>query len=378
MLIFPSALLFAAPDYVSVYKSASEAMLGRASSRASVISVPLNDFDRSETLPVNGEDGISTCVMIDASVKDAVEVLLEKRDFILIEGSVISREASGDDYIYTFTWDQYGFSVKFGFEHNLEIIEPVINTAYPDNSYLSGAVLRDFSDNYSLKIYEAEDVLKPYDGKPDFIEAMLSATVIGSTFQPMLGVRDGLGVLNQLGLAVSSSGVLEHPELYEYRKFRQAGDEIYSFIYRIMGMEGDFITNLFNTVTGISLKEPDDGIVMLPEDFYVLRKGDNTDYSMFFYDILKRAGYEVKFIVIDPGEESGALYSTVFFLEEGGEQWGRIDSYSLDRYFAERWKRLPALVFSSTVRYFEPDTDRIFQSGMIELPPPSQWHTALY
>ncbi len=378
MLIFPSALLFAAPDYVSVYKSASEAMLGRASSRASVISVPLNDFDRAETLPVKGDEGISTCVMIDASVKDAVEVLLEKRDFILVEGSVISRESYGNDYMYTFTWDQYGFSVKFGFEHNLDIIEPVINDAYPDNSYLAGAVLRDFSDNYSLKIYEAEDVLAPRDGKPDFIEAMLSATVIGSTFQPMLGVRDGLGVLNQLGLAVSSSGVLEHPELYEYRKFHHAGDEIYSFVYRIMGMEGDFITNLFNTVTGISLKQPDDGMVMLPEDFFVLRKGDNTDYSMFFYDILKRAGYEVKFIVIDSGEDSGALYSTVFFLEEGGEQWGRIDSYSLDRYFAERWKRLPALVFSSTVRYFEPDTDRIFQSGMIELPPPSLWHTALY
>jgi hypothetical protein len=194
----------------------------------------------------------------------------------------------------------------------------------------------------------------------------------------MLGIHDGLGVLDDLGLASARLQIVDNNDYNEYRAFETRGDEIYAFIHSIEGLQGDFIENLFKAMGNITRKHSEDDRILLPEEFFSIRTGDNTDYVMFYFDILKRSGYEVRYAVIDTGNQDGELYSIVFFREKGADLWGWIDSSSLERERADNWRRLPALVFSATVKFFEPDIEEIVNDRGIVLPPPSKWFTSLY
>lgn len=362
-------------DEVRVYTEASPDELGRAVNRSRRTVVPLEDFKKSVSLDTSPE-GIETAVLVEASVKKALDELLNDKEFVIIENSVFRRLPGYDAEVYGFTWDMWGFETAFSFERtNAELMQQ-IEKVYGDDAYLYGELKRGYDDNYSLKIYRAEDLFSPADHNINFLEAMISATVIGSTFQPLLGIHDGLGVLDSLGLASVKADMIEGVEYTEYRKYEFGGERIYSFIKSVSSMEGDFIQNLYDSVRAIALKHSEDGMIMLPEEFFSQRNGDNSDYSMFYYDILKRMNYKVKYIVIDPGD--GNLYSTVFFREKGSDLWGRIDGNILEREKASKWQRLPALVFSASVQYFEPDLSSVIEARSIELPAPSKWALSPY
>ncbi|HAK45152.1 MAG TPA: hypothetical protein DCO79_04430 [Spirochaeta sp.] len=378
LLFMVAFAVFAADDSdlteVRVYTGASAALLGRAVERDRKVTVPIGDFIESKSIETSA-GGIATAVMINASVKKALDELLASEEFVIVEESVLKRMKKSDRDVYSFSWSRYGFEIEFSFDKTSPELISEIEKVYGDDAYLFGELKRSYDDNYSLRIFKAEDLYRPARQKIDFIEAMISATVIGSTFQPLFGIHDGLGVLDRLGLASAKAAVMGGDYL-AYRQYEHDEEKILSFLDSIEGMEGDFIDNLYDAVKAISLKRSDDGRIMLPEDFFSERAGDNTDYALFYYDLLKREGYSVKFIVIDPG--SGELYNTVFFREKGTDLWGRIDGNNLEREKAAKWQRMPALVFTASVSYFEPDITMIINDGVIELPPPSIWSLSPY
>ena len=189
--------------------------------------------------------------------------------------------------------------------------------------------------------------------------------------------------LMNLGLPTARIGMLEDENYVEYRKFESNDEVLKAFIHSVNRMQGDFVDNLYSSINEITQKTPADDNILLPEEFFGKRAGDNTDFALFYYDILKRTGYQVKYIVIDAGDDESVnkdseLYSTVFFREKGTDLWGRIDGNELEREKTAKWRRLPALVFTGTVKYFEPDIEKIITDREIVLPPPSNWYTSLY
>ena len=372
-----SAFLYAADSgtIVSVYTGASEHSAGRSAGRSSITSIKLGRFLDTDRVQA-ADGGIGTAVIISSRVKDALENLLSEQDYFIVEDSVFSRETDYGDDVYGFVWDEYGFEIVFSLERLTDKVKAEIEKVYGDDAWLYGELIRSYSDNYSIRVFEAEDVINPEAGRMDFLDAMISATVIGDSFQPLLGIHNGLGVLDDLGLAVARAEVTDSGRYNEYRKFESDEDEIESFMHSILNMNGDFVDNLFNAVADITRKLPEDGKFSLPEVFFRTRQGDNDDYAMFFYDILRRNGYQVKLVVIDRGD--GELYTTVFFREKGADLWGWIDSNAVEREKAENWRRLPALVFSGTVDYFEPVVGEILKTGILNLPPPSDWFTSLF
>ncbi|MDC7227317.1 MAG: hypothetical protein PQJ61_11200 [Spirochaetales bacterium] len=375
LFLSASAVLTAEEAVVAVYSDASSSRYGRALNRSRVITVPLDRFSESESVET-GVNGIATAVMIDASVKKALDELLSEREYVIIENSVFSRLQGYETDVYGFSWDKYGFDIAFSFDENSKGLTDEIEKVYGRDAYLFGELLRSYDDNYALRIFKAEDLYKNDGPVISFREVMISATVIGSTFQPLLGIHDGIGVLNELGIAAAGAEIREGGQFVEYRQFQSAGDRIYSFLHSVEEMEGDFVDNLYNSIGAITHKHSEDNRIMLPEEFFDERSGDNTDYALFYYDMLKRKDYQVRFIVIDSG--SGELYSTVFFREKGADLWGVIDGNGLEREKASKWQRLPALVFTASVNYFEPDIESMMSSGNIELPPPSRWTNSPY
>ncbi len=341
------------------------------------MSIDLTKFRDSEPADAR-EGGILTAIIVDARVKKALDSLLGEKDFIFIENSVLSRNDAGGELSYGFSWNEYGFEIVFALEKAGEGIMKLVERTYSRDAYLLGELRRSYSDNFVVRIYRAENLFEDGNGKIDFTEALLAATVIGDTFQPLLGIHDGLGVLDEIGLITARIDIATEGTLVEYRKYEKADRELRSFIHSINGMQGDFIDNLFSTVSSIFGRHSDDGRIILPEDFFIQKEGDDTDYTLFYYDVLKRAGYQVRFIVIDPGGPDGQLFSTVFFKELGTDLWGRIDGQVLEREKADRISRMAALVFSGSVKYFEPEIDLIFETAVIKLPPPSKWRTSLY
>ena len=376
LFLFSAASVFSDDTRVGIYRDARAENLGRAADRRAVESFGLEDFRESSSLPAE-PGGILTAVLVDLRVKDALGELLSDRNFIFIENSVISRK-DGEDGIYRFNWNEYGFEIEFSLEKADRRLYELVDQTYRNNPYIAGEVRRSYSDNCIVRILAAEDFRPGSPGMIDFKEAMTAATVIGDVFQPLLGIHDGLGVLNGIGIISARIDLVTEGSLIEYRPLRKAETEIRSFIQSVSGMEGDFIENLYAVVSGTFGKQSGDDHIMLPEDFFLRRKGDNTDYALFYYDILKRTGYEVRLIVIDSGAADGSLYTTVFFREEGADLWGRIDGRALEREKAGRFGRMPSLVFSASVDYFEPDIEEIFDTGTISLPPPSKWNTSLY
>jgi len=377
-LIFIPLFSFGEPSRVSIYNNADKEQFGQTYNRNSLLSIDLTEFIHSPSVDT-GAEGIQTAVFVDARVKNALDNILENRDFIFIDDSVLSAVDSAGVPAYRFRWNEYGFEIVFSLEKAGAGILKVIERTYSRNAYLLGELRRSYSDNYAVRVYRAEDLIEGADGIIDFREAMLAATVIGDTFQPLLGIHDGLGVLDEIGLITARIDVITEGSLVEYRPYEKAGPQLRSFIHSIAGMQGDFVDNLFSTVSDIFKKKSnDDHHIVLPEDFFLLKDGDNTDYSLFYYDILKRAGYQVRFVVIDSAGADGSLFSTVLFQERGTELWGRIDGQVLEREKSDRLSRMPALVFSGSVKYFEPDIEELFKSSVIELPPPSKWRTSLY
>ena len=360
---------------VKVYTAASERHLGRSADRSRIISMQLDEFAESDSIDTR-PGGIATAVMVDATVMTSIEELLGGRDFAIVENSVLSYAPEYGTNVYSFTWDRYGFEIAFSFEEPWPDLIAEIETVYGDNAYLYGELMRSYADNYALRIFKAEDIYNPEQERIDFIEAMISATVIGSTFQPMLGIHDGLGILNRIGLAAVMAEATGSGDYIEHRSYEYEGEKLYSFLHSVESMDGDFIDNLYNSVISITHKHAEDDRILLPEEFFRMRDGDNSDYALFYFDTLKRAGYDVRFVVIDA--DAAELYSTVFFREKDADLWGVIDGNGLEREKAERWQRLPALVFDASVEYFEPDIEKIIETGTVELPPPSLWSHSPY
>ncbi len=377
LLILSPYLLFSdnTASSVFVYKYASPDSAGRALNRTKIINIKLERFNSTQSISA-GADGIPTPLLIDSKVKTALDNLLADDNHVKVGSSIFEKEGGSGVEIYSFSWGKYGFEISFSFDSISKDIIAEIEKVYGNDAWLYGELKRSYSDNYSVRIRKAENVWGAEDNHIDFLEAIISATVIGNTFQPLLGVHDGLGVLDQLGLAAARADVIIGKEYLEYRKFEKNGGQIKSFMSNIGGMKGDFVDNLRGSIAGRRRIIEDDGEIVLPEEFFDMKEGDNSDFALFYYDILRRNKYQVKFIVIDSG--AGELYSTVLFREKGSELWGLIDSNNLERKRFSNWRRLPALIFSSSVKYFEPDINKVISSRKITLPPPSMWSTSPY
>lgn len=355
---------------VSIYYNAAASAFGRTSDRSSLLSVKLSDFGRSSTFPVNRGRGYPTAVLVNRSVKESLDELLASGGRQWVEDSLFYRPRPGDPGIYAFRNDKYGFQIEFALEPVSEAVLAEIKRVYRRTPAYAGEVGRTYRENYTIRIYAAEDVLPPFDGEPRFQEALLCANVLGARFQPLWGMRDGLGLLDELGYALVRRDSRDYSVYDDYRPYQRNRDAMYGFIHRIERLSGEFVHGLW-TMTESFRRRGEAGTgagvdLQLPEDLIETREGDNRDLTLFFYDILRRKGYELKLLVMKETREEAQGTMLLLFRERESHFWGALKGDLLKRDISVNWKRVPALIKDSAVYYRVANPNDLFESGELQ------------
>ena len=240
---------------------------------------------------------------------------------------------------------------------------------------MASEVKTHYADNFIVRVHAAEDFLEQGDGRIDFEEALVAASVIGEPFQHLLGIRNGCNLLGNLGYLVMEK-TYNRPGGVLYRPFRGDGEGIHSFLLKLNGMPGDPVENLYKLTAASYRFEKHDGRIELPEVFVWDMTGDSFDIAFFYYDIFRRLGMEARILAIrDEGTDGGVTGAVVF---REGRRWRFIDEEGIDIHSFEGWTRLPAVAYGETVRYMELDPEEVLETGRYPASDAGGWIRSVY
>lgn len=181
----PAAPLSETASAVTVYMDGLYRNFGYSSGRQLLLSVKKGSFQSSETKPVSREDGILTMVTLSSErVKD-----IRNMDTPLPRISLNGRT------IYYYNKD--GIEFSFSLERPGEDVLNLIIKVYAEDPPTLREVMKYYRDNYIIRIFSAENIIHPEKKDITFEEAMLMATLLGDSFQPLLGIHDGKDILKK-------------------------------------------------------------------------------------------------------------------------------------------------------------------------------------
>jgi len=177
------ASVFGEDPKVSIYRDFDDGLFGRSLYRGVVFSVKLDSFQRYETLPVKDMDGAGTGDGLTAylcSGKRAADLAAGRGDGITV------LDGNNREYLY----EKDGIRVQFSLESAPEDLYEEIR-----ESYKSG---------YVIRIHRAENVYRPQYSGIDYEDVLISASLIGDSFQPLWGIHDGADITALFHLCKSS------------------------------------------------------------------------------------------------------------------------------------------------------------------------------
>ena len=183
-----------AKDSVQMYLDFTGSSLGRSPYRQLRLTVELRSFARYRSYPVAEPAGWSTAVLLSS----------ETRQKLLAGELPVSqyiRTRGGVHYL-----DYEGIRIGFGLEAPPKVIFDMIAQTYEKLPAVAERVMARYRNGYTIRIYEAENVLDPENQIISYPEAVLAATLVGDAEQLLWGVHDGRDLLNQpIGSFVESS-----------------------------------------------------------------------------------------------------------------------------------------------------------------------------
>jgi len=185
---------FSEDPKVSIYRDYDDGLFGRSLYRGVIFSVKLDSFQRYETLAVKDMDGIGsgdglTAYLISGNRME--DLAAGRGDGVTILDS--------DEKMYLYEKD--GISVQFSLESApkdlYEEIRRTYSGRYTDAVYTE-QLIREVSDSYRsayvIRIHRAENVYRPQFTGIDYEDILISASLIGDSFQPLWGIHDGADI----------------------------------------------------------------------------------------------------------------------------------------------------------------------------------------
>jgi len=372
-----TASLMASPS-VSIYADAEPDRYGIARKASGLRTVELSAFSECNTRPVSDRKGIPTLIALNADVERALSSLLSSAESVEIDGSIIKKNRAFAFPAYTLIVPSYSLEVSFGLEKPSKDQIAEIERVYASNPYWKSIVTSWYNERFVLRIFEAEDIDEPAQGKISFAEALLAATLLGDKDQWLWGIHDGAGILDNLPIAVERRELKAKVEAHPYREYKRNAEEMYTFIRDVEKMPGDFVSNLYAAVLGRTKVRENNDRLVLPEDFLSVGYGDSSEYALFFYDILRRKGYETKLFAIRDSiiKENGERWMTLYRKPED-TFWGIIDENPPKSDFALDESRIPAIIYGHEVLYTEIDVNAYIEAGEFLPPPIDRWKRSL-
>ena len=373
LLIFGPSGACAEPD-IEIYTHFRPEMFGTALDRSDVLGFSFDVFRDSPTMNVPG-DGIATMVTFSAVVRAQLLDILEDGERLLRDGVEVSRFKKAGVDMFSLRYIPGDMEFSFSLEQPSGEMYDVIDRVYGGRPDVASEVKTHYADNFIVRIHAAEDFLESGNGRIDFEEALVAASVIGEPFQHLLGIRNGRNLLGNLGYIAMeqvysrSGGVL-------YRPFRGDGEGIHQFLFKLQGMSGDTVENLYKLTAAAYRFEKHDGRIELPEVFVEDMTGDSFDLAFFYYDMFRRLGMEAKILSIRDQETGGGVTGAVVFRED--RQWRFIDEEGIDIHSLDGWTRLPAVAYGETVRYIELDPEEILETGTYPASDAGGWIRSVY
>ncbi len=364
-------------EFVEIYAAADTSLFGRASSRIEVIKTPFNAFRDAKTFPVQ-ETSETALLMQSHTVR-----LLERMAELHSEASSQSdmndfssmKVEKLDQDVFRISHMDLGFSATFRFEKpSAAFLEQI--KSYYRNVYWQEEVEAAYRENYVITVLEAEDILKPY-GRVDFLDAMISASLIAAKDQPLWGMHDGAGLLDGLGYMLVEQTNSRDQGSDSYRKFNSNSHAMEEIVMRLRQNRENLAEDIHTSVNSVVQYEEDDDF-LLPEELLTVCEGDEIEFALTYYDLARRTGCEAKILALseDPGM-SAVEYLTVFQKEAFGK-WGYIRHQDFKSPFADQWEDIPALLSRDNTFYFELNPALIMHKRQITLPAAPSWAISIY
>ena len=214
LLVFTAILMvlftgFVFPDdpVVSIYRDFDDGLFGRSIYRGVIFSVKIDSFKRYEPLSVKDMDGPGN--------NDGLTAYLVSReraeDFAAGRGDGVTSncptsESPPESCLYSYK--KSGISIVFSLEKPPESFFDEIQRTYSGRFSRSESVIKvvtaSYENGYIIRIHQAENVYRPHFATLDYEDVLVSAALIGDSFQPLWGIHDGNDITAS-HLALSSS-----------------------------------------------------------------------------------------------------------------------------------------------------------------------------
>ena len=360
-------------EFVTIYTDNQEQLYGRALSRSGIHGINLEQFGNYKTLNT-GSSGVLTAVIVSSYVNSVLEQMFEYREkveYTTTEIEMIKRDRSGN--IYMLSDSEFNINFKFRLEKPSDVIYRQVDAVYGNNSYWHSIVTNLYRNNYVVRIYSAENIPGYDNSRIVFAEALFMATLIGYRHQPLWGIHDGLGYLDNVGYALIRDDLADYSEFNNYRNPAVNEDGIYRFIYRVQSMGPDFVQNLYDLSSVVFNIHDDISTKQLPEKLLLSEEGSRRDLALFYYDILTRMKYECKLAFVKKAYSDDDPEMLVVFRDKESYLWGIIGYGSIDEEIHELWEKTFAGYYNQDTKYYILNADDIFSEKKISVPDDKYW-----
>ena len=351
---------------VIVYAHPNPSLFGRDTAREKTLTYDASAFSRSSYL--KNETPFLVPVIIPSYAKDQLKLLARGKGSV--SGLVINIDQND---VFTIKDRNDNVSASFELIPAPESLFQYIKDIYA-NSFWQDMVIKSYQNALVFNIYGGNDLDR--DGVFSYKEALAIATLLGERTQPLLGIHDGAGYLENIAYSVHGYDSVNEGTYRNYRNPLGGDESIRKFISGIDSYFSDFPTGMYTAVTGaIQYEDSHSDRVLLPEKFLFGVDGDKIDFALAFYDLLLRKGYDTKLLAVKIVLDDDTEYVTVFKQPETFS-WSAVYRLGLFRDLSESIDDIPALLFKHTLLYAELDAGAIMVEGTI--PDIQSWKTSEY
>lgn len=371
--------LFSQTDFVTVYSDFDQELLGRSVQRSSRESVHMEMFKLAETLEVPKSDNRQsgkTLLVLSSDIKQELDHLLTDEGFVIKNGIELSWTLFHGIPVYRYFDDRAGLDIQFSLQKPDDYVLEQVHQVYRD-PYWRDVVLGEYNSSFVITIHMAEDL-----GRTglDYQDILYSATLLGDYHQPLWGIHDGNGLLEQF-VQLETIETADLPGYLEYRPILENRFRLLNLLGRIDRIEGSFPENLQRTLKSLFFFHSDLNLghfVQLPEEVILRKEGSLWDLNVFYYDFLMRKGYQVIVLITEDSSPDQFSEPLILFRESIMDLWSVMESDSLTYDVGKDWREIPGYLAGRNIRYHRVDMSRLVQNRALPMVQDLVWTWSRY
>ncbi len=356
---------------VTIYKNINPTNFGHSFNRSRVISLTIA---RGITdLNGNLDSPIDTAVLIDRVLKEQIEIYARNRIALSDNVTLEMVNIHGTEAVKI--TNNNGIDIIVSFIKPDERYNTLINSVYGNDRVTALDVIARYRANFVIRVHKTINITAAQTANRSMESAVYTATLIGDTFQWLWGVKDGLSILSEIKPITLEDNLLteevvqrEEQAIYlgyfNYRNFVSNEEKLYQFIRDIDRPGTVFVEELFKKISSYFyiVRDETRRRCYVPEEMIDQKFGDNRDYTLFYYDLLKRAHYSVKLLYIYDGIQGNLIQTLTLFKQKDGRLWGAIDENGYLPYENEDYRIVPSIYLNRTVYFIEVNADEVFRT----------------